>query len=353
MHANALSLTAQTLYAELQELALAMSATENIGQMPGSVVRKTIKGLDYLYYQYRDLDGRTRQAYLGADDEATGGLIKTLNQRASMRDADLTRLNELGSAFIAAGGHAMNHAAFRVLKAFVDAGTLRPGQGCAVLIGTHAFSALGNLLGVRWASHMQTQDIDLAGEAGIALAINPPAVSVPDTLERLGMGFIPVPALDPRSPSTSFRVRGKELRLDLLTPETGKSKGGAIFVPALNSMAQPLRFLDYLLADVIPVVIPGRREQLLVNLPRPERFALHKLLVSESRQSTFATKALKDRLQAMQMLEVLLENHPDGIGEAKEDLVSRGRGWTDKFARALKKCAGDYPDVVNHIVNMM
>lgn len=344
MHATPLSLTARTLYAELRELALAIGATEHMGETPGSVVSKTIKGADYLYYQYRDIDGKTRQAYLGPNDDKTQNLLSTLEERVTAQEADLERLNELRAAFVGAGGSVMEHAPLRILQAFADAGALSPGHGFAMLVGTYAFNALGNMLGVRWASQMQTQDIDLAGD--IDLAIHRPATPAPDVLAQLGMGFIPVPTLDPRSPSTSFRVRGQELRVDLLAPLHGKRKDSGIFVPALNAMATPLRYLDYLLEAPVPAIIVGRRSQVLVNLPRPENFALHKLLVSESRPSVFATKAEKDRIQAMQMLEVLMQEAPDGLAQAKQNLLERGRSWSGKLYSALQKKAKDYPDVV-------
>ncbi|MFP5430809.1 MAG: hypothetical protein ACLGHE_07480, partial [Gammaproteobacteria bacterium] len=89
MLATPLSLTARTLYAELRELALALGASEHMGDTPGSVVRKALKGVDYLYYQYRDLDGCTRQAYLGADNAATQVLLARLTARATDRAEDL------------------------------------------------------------------------------------------------------------------------------------------------------------------------------------------------------------------------------------------------------------------------
>lgn len=349
MHATPLSMTARTLYAELRELALAFGASEHMGDTPGSVARKTLKGVDYLYYQYRDLDGCTRQTYLGADNPTTRALLERLTTRAADHADDLRHMDELRAAFVAAGGGVMEHASMRVLQGFADAGVLRPGLGQAVLVGTHAFNVLGNLLGVRWASQMQTQDIDLAGETDLDLAVRNTGVSAPDVLEQLGMGFLPVPTLDPRAASTSFKVRGQAMRVDLLAPQVGKPGTGPVFVPALNAMAQPLRFLDYLLQEPVPAVVAGRRTLALVNVPAPERFALHKLLVSESREAVFATKAEKDRLQAMQLLEVLIEEAPDGIEKAWADLVTRGKGWSDKLDRALKKCQVAYPDVVAYL----
>lgn len=340
-----LSLTSRTLFAELRELALAIGATENLGALPGSVVHKTVKGHRYLYHQYRDLSGVTRQSYLGPDDEATRAFLRRIEAHRAERASDLERLTELRAAFHAAGGFAMAHGPFRVVRAFSDAGVLRPGIGHALLIGTHAFHAMGNLLGVRWSGAMMTQDIDVAAERDIDLALSTPGAAAPDVLVALGMGFIPVPSLDPRSPSTSFRVRGEELRVDLLTPLVGKAARRPVFVPALKAPAQALRFLDYLLEDPIPLPVLSSTGLALINVPRPARYALHKLIVSEVRGEAFASKAEKDRAQSAQILEVLLEDAPESLAAARRALASRGRGWSSRFNRGLKKLARERPQL--------
>lgn len=332
-----LSLTARTLYAELRELALAAGAVASSGGLPGAIVRKTVRGSRYVYYQYRDLDGRTKQAYLGPDDDGTRALADRIASHTTSGADDSARIDELRAAFIAAGGFATEHAPMRVLKAFADAGILRPGAGHAVLVGTHAFNALGNLLGVRWSSQVQTQDIDLAAEGDVDIAVAEPEVAAADVLTRLEMGFIPVPSLDRHSPSTSFRVRGQELRVDLLTPQIGKPRRKRPIVAALNAPAEPVRFLDYLLAETVPALLIGRRQVVLANVPLPERFGLHKLLVSESRATAFATKAEKDRLQATQVIRVLRDEAPDGLARARRDLLRRGPSWRAKWERALKR----------------
>jgi hypothetical protein len=347
-----LSLTARTLYAELRELALAIGSVEHRGDTPGSIVTKTLGSGAYLYWQYRDLDGHTRQSYLGPDGERTRELAARRAMRTATTADDLARLDELRAAFVGAGGGVMEHAPLRVLKGFADAGLLQPGVRRAVLVGTHAFNVLGNLLGVRWLSQMQTQDIDLAGEADIDIAVSNPTASAPEVLQQLDMGFIPVPTLDPRSPSTSFRVRGQELRVDLLVPLTGKPSSRPVYIPALNAMGQPLRFLDYLLIDPVPAVVAGRRAMVLLSVPAPERFALHKLLVSESRSTAFAVKAGKDREQAMQLLAALIEDAPDGVAAAKADLMERGAGWSGKLVRALNKVRRTHSEVVGFVESL-
>ena len=74
-------------------------------------------------------------------------------------------------------------------------------------------------------------------------------------------------------------------RVELLTPHQGADERGDDLVP-LPSLpglgAQPLRFLDYLLYGEVPTVVlhgPG----IAVNVPAPERYAVHKLIVATRR----------------------------------------------------------------------
>ena len=46
---------------------------------------------------------------------------------------------------------------------------------------------------------------------------------------------------------------------------------------------QPLRFMELSLQDPMRATLIARSGQIVVNLPRPERYALHKLLVSGER----------------------------------------------------------------------
>lgn len=345
MPAMALTQTARTLYAELLEAARA-AALPSSG---GSVVRKHNKGHEYLYLQVRDLDGHTRQHYLGPDNEETRQLLSRLYERRRLHEAEEGRLQPLRAAFLAAGGGALPGAPFRVIQAFAHAGVLGP--GAAVLIGTHAFHCLGNLLGVRFAQALHTQDIDLASDPTIELAVRP-ELPAPALLDRLAMGFLPVPALDPRAPSTSYFIRGQELRVDLLTPLRGRATGPR-FVPAFQAAATPVRHLEYLLESPVVGLALSPRDLALVQLPAPGRFALHKLMVSTMRPAVFATKAHKDRAQALQVLQALQEVAPDEIRVAWRDLVRRGPGWASKARRAMKLAAPEWVDVVASLTELL
>ena len=347
MKPQPLSTTATALYAELQEQAVIAALRAPIGAPPGTVVTKRNRDHTDLYFQVRDLDGRTRQHYLGPDDdELTMALVGQLTAQRHDRESEGARLDLLRASFVAAGGSTLPAAPFRIVQAFVQAGVLSPGLGAAVLVGTTAFQCLGNL---RWQRALHTNDIDLTAEVGhannvIEFGIARPDVAVMRILERLAMGFLPVPTLDPRSPSTTYFVRGEELRVDLLTPMVGKASGPR-FVPAFGAAASPTRHLDFLLADPIAALALGPRGFAVVQLPGPARFALHKLMVSVLRPAVFATKADKDRAQALQVLHSLLDSAPDDVEHAWHELVERGTGWTKKVTQALKVCRRNDADI--------
>ena len=355
MRSEPLSLTLRTLHAELRELLLATGAGARLAAMPGSVVRKRIRGGVFVYYQYRDLGGRTRQLYLGPEREARITALTERLAHAAEEEEDTARIQELHAAYVAAGAPVLEHAPMRVLRAFATAGVLRSEQGAAVLVGTHAFAAYAHLLGVRWAGSLGTQDMDLAAHrdaaaarqtTGIEIALRRPEASAPDALAQLETGFLPVPALDPRTPSTSFKVRGQSMRVDLLATASDDEPGEPVFVPAFGGMAQPLPLLDYLLGETVAGLVVGRRELLVVALPAPERFALHKLVVARSRPAAFATRAGKDRDQAAQVLAVLREEAPLGLRAALGALVQRGEPWFTRLREGVAVLASTAPEEV-------
>lgn len=347
-----LSLTTSTLYAELRELALSIALVENIASTPGSIVTKKLGKGHFVYYQYRDLDGKTKQRYLGTDNNEMRAVLANIDARSESLKLDRQRMLALGKAFLAAGGSAIPHAPFRVIKGFSDAGVLRPIEHGATLIGTYAFAALGNLLGVQWDSQLQTNDIDLAASDNVNMAVTEELPRFEDILSQLEMGFIPVPSLNAKHPSSSYRVRGKELRVDLLTPQLGKASNKPKYIKALNAVAEPIRHLDFLLEDVVPALLISTSGVVLANVPSPERYCLHKLIVSESRAPSFRAKAQKDRIQALQLLEVLLESDLEILEQLVSDIKGRGPRWAKKLKAAVSKCSKTSRDTVATLKRM-
>lgn len=322
----------QTLYAEFLEHLVAMHAHRTIGYVPGCFTTKSVKGELYYYFQYSDPGGVSRQAYVGKQSPTLEKVVEAYARGRSERNSDTERLQRL-SAHLRAGQALLTDAASaRVLKALADSEVFHLG---GVLIGTHAFAVLGNLLGVRWdSSHLKTQDIDIAGTDRMGIVVPDIQVDIPEVLQSLQMGFLPIPALNPKQPSTAFKVRGQAIRVDFLTPAHGARRDHPVFINRFRVAAQPLKFLDYLLESVVQGAIVNSGG-VLVNVPNPARYAFHKLLVSRSRELSSQTKAEKDLHQAVQLIEVLVEDRPGDLVLAWQDLRKRGRGWMRPVTAAL------------------
>lgn len=313
-----------SLYAELLEQSLAYERAAGLdGALPGGLVEKAVRGRTYLYWQVRG-GGHSFQRYLGPDSAELRAELQRLLVRRRDLGADLETLKRLGAMIAQGGGLREDARVAEVLNLLADLGLFRRG---AVVIGTQAYRSYGNLLGVHLpAASLRTQDIDIAQALGISIAsAAEPMPAVEGQLAALG--FLPVPGLDPRHPSTSFSVRGRDLRVDFLTPARDRQSTEPVWLPALRVSAQPLHLLHYLIESPTPAVMLGRRPALL-RVPRPGRFALHKLWTATQRPVAEQAKARKDRRQAEALLEVLAEDRPDDLQEALAALAPHRRART-------------------------
>jgi hypothetical protein len=313
-----LSTQMQTAYAELLEQLVALEAQRAIGHSGGAFVLKTVKGQEYIYFQHA-LPRGIVQSYVGRHSPALDRVVRRFEEGRAIAIADRRHTTSLCAVLRSGGALAIDAAAARVLAALADAAVFRLG---GVLVGTHAFIAIGNLLGVRWGGGgVRTDDIDSAGERALAVAVPNLTADVPKVLESLEMGFFPVPGLSPKHPSTSFKIRGKALRVDLLTPQPGR-RTSPVAIPRFRAAADPLPDLGYLIEEPVPAAVVAG-SGILVNVPPPARFALHKLLVSRARPAAQQTKGNKDLEQAAQLIEVLCEDRPGDLALAWKALGSR------------------------------
>jgi hypothetical protein len=328
-----------TLYAELVEQLTALEARRSIGHAAGSFVTKEIGGQVYLYFQHTLPGGGVRQIYLGRRTAPLAALVARFGEERADVEADRAAVQRLCAELRAGGAAAADAASARVLAGLADAAVFRLG---GVLVGTHAFVTLGNMLGVRWDSGLlRTEDIDIAGERTLHVAVPDLRADIPGILESLAMGFLPVPGLSPAEPTTSFKVRGRALRVDLLTPAVRGARG-PVPIPRFGAAAQALPFLDYLLDEPQgAAVVDGGG--VLVNVPHPARFALHKLLVAQSRSIAFQTKSDKDLRQAAQLVELLGAERPGELERAWASLVERGAKWARTAERGLTLLARRAP----------
>jgi hypothetical protein len=323
-----LSPTAQTAYAQLFDAARAAELARSVANLRGSFASKQVKGKTYWYFQYTEISGKLRQVYVGPDSPRIRELIARQAENATV-----AALEPLARSAIALGCEPVLPVHFRVIQRLDDYGFFKAG---GVLIGTHAFLAFGNMLGVAWGDTSRTQDVDFA-HAGKALAIALPADLEIDTnaaIESLQMGFLPLGGSDGTVGGSWLNPRDPDFQLDFLTP---LHRGGmrAYRHPQLGIVLQPLKFMEYLLQDVQQAAIFCNAGACVVNVPHPARYALHKLIVYGERPATRAVKSNKDLRQSAALVEVLREQSEWALREAWSDLVKRGPGWISRLKRGL------------------
>lgn len=337
----------QTLYAELSERLAAYEAARSFSTLKGGFAKKRVSGADYWYFRTSETPSGQREYSVGPDTPATRSVIEAYQKGRADVEAVESAIDRLCAMLRQGGAMTTDGASAKVISGLASGGVFQLG---AVLVGTHAFIALGNVLGVRWQSGMRTEDIDLLASLVLEVAVGPLAADLPGTLESLDMGFLPVPRLNRRQPETSFKVRGKTLRVDLLTP--GRRDGAPVPIPRLNASAQPLEFLGYLLEApvAVPVINGGAT---LVNAPDPARFALHKLIVSTVRHVSSQTKAEKDRQQAAEMIGVLMQDRPGDLDLAAESINKRPPAWRRQLRLGLDRLPAELVGAKRKIAGLL
>ena len=318
---------------------LALEGGRGWSHLSGSFSRKTVKGAQYAYFQYSDPGGSKRQFSIGRCTPALDDIIREYGRERQELEGDLARIGRLSGLLRSAGMAMTPHAPARVLRGLADAGVFSIG---GIVCGSYAFQVMGNMLGVRWPqAAWRTTDVDIAGHLKVAVPVV--EADIPRALESLQMGFIPVPKLDPRQPSTSFRVRGETLRVDLITPGR-KSDEAPVFIPRFKAAAAPLPYLGLVMQDPQPALVVDGGTSTLVVVPDPARFALHKLLVSQLRSVRHQTKSGKDLHQAALVLEALGQDRPDDLRGAAKAFLAAGLTVSRKLARGMAKAVERWPE---------
>lgn len=327
-----------SLYAELMDQ-LVRSRAE-LADVPenGSFVSKLIGGTRYWYLQRMEGD-RRRQTYLGPESESLSAWMEAVTERRERTRPDTRRREQLVAMLVAGGATKDPAPVARVVRILAEAKLFDVG---GMLVGTQAFVACANLLGVRFdLHHLRTQDVDVAHDpvVELSLADERAATSLLGRLRESEPAFFEVPSLDPKEPSTSFKVRGRDLRVDFLTPARGRETA-PVFLSRFGVAAHPLPNLGYLLEQPVQACcLTG--SGVLVTIPLPARLALHKLWTSTRRPATERSRAVKDVAQAEALFEVLLEDDPASVRDAWEATASR-RGMRTAIRGALR---GIGPDV--------
>ncbi|MCG8358411.1 MAG: hypothetical protein MI920_22835 [Kiloniellales bacterium] len=323
-------MTAQTVYSDL----LARLQDDALIAIPGSP--KLIERSERFYwYTTQRFAGAVRNTYLGPDSpELRQRIERTREQAAGLKARDRER-GRFVRMLREAGYPSPDAQTGKVLSALAKAGAFRLR---AVLVGSHAFGCYPAILGRPLESAIaKTEDIDLAQHYTISLALDdrmdPAFAEVLQSVET----FRPRPS--PRHYAKSSGWRGESgTAVELLTTMKRESdRDELIELKALGAFAQPLPFLDFLIQDPIPAAVLYRYG-VLVNVPQPARYAVHKLIVATRRRAQ-AEKVRKDIAQAADLIAASAElnGSPDDITVAYEEARSRGPKWKSALAAGVRR----------------
>lgn len=328
---------AQAAYAELLDVVRHEELARSIANLSGSFNRKTVRGAAYWYYQYTDVStSRVRQLFVGPDSDPR---VRELERKSRARDRE--QIDRLAKSAIALGCSSSTPVHFRIIRRLNEVGFFRAG---GLLVGTHAFLAYGNALGVAWGDLARTQDLDFA-HAGNNIELALPGslkVETKSVIESLEAGFLPTPGFQPWEKTATFVSKvDKTLKVDFLAPMRG-GKTDVYEHDQLGVNLQPLRYLEFILEDVTQAAVLSAVGASVVTVPDPARFALHKMLVHVERRERSPQKAEKDLKQAAALIEVIEIDQMERLTRLWRDIHARGAGWrarARKGATALARIA--------------
>lgn len=342
-----LSIAAQSAYAELFEMTQVGEAARSPAFVSGTIARKTIKGSRYAYLAFKEIDGKKREYYLGPDGPAIAAIEAARERGAPALDA----IARQAAAAVAQGCALTPPIHFRIIKRLTDYQFFRAG---GLLVGTHAFLAIGNQIGVAWGSGTRTLDLNFAhqgpgGNVDVALPANL-KVETHDALNSLQMGFLPALGGAKGLATQYASLREPGLRIDFLTAKRRSDR--PVAMPDLDVSMEPLKFMEYLMERPGQAVLLDREDAVIVNLPDPARYGLHKLLVAYER-GTKHSKHDKDILQALALIEWHLARAPLTIKHAWKDLVGRGTGWLKRANTSLQRAPQDQQALVRRFLALV
>jgi hypothetical protein len=329
-------LIAQTTYAELLERCEASSFSQAFSE-DGTFSSKTIKDRRYWYFQTSTAQGRV-QRYVGPE---TPDLLERISHHRQLRDDERERRTLVSALTRSFGLPAPIAQIGEVVSALARAGVFRL-RG--VLVGTVAYQSYPAILGVKLSNALlQTSDVDIAQFTSISVALGDQTPPMLEILRGVDKTFREVPHTAGHRHTTSYVGKGG-LRVDFVTPNEGPDTDRPQNLPALGTDAQPSRYLDFLIHEPLKAVMLYG-SGVLVLVPAPERFAVHKLILALERPSGIAERE-KDVTQAEALILVLLKKRSDELRLAWEEAYERGPQWRKMLLGGMKQVSPEARDLL-------
>jgi hypothetical protein len=329
----------QTTYAELLERC-ASAGFGDAFPADGAFISKEVKGHRYWYFQKSSTEGRA-QKYVGPE---TPELLEQIAHHKDARNDERERRALVSTLVRSFGMPRPIPEVGNIIAALAKAGVFRL-RG--VLIGPVAYQSYPAMLGEKLPAPMlQTGDVDIAQFKNISVALEDKTPPVLEVLKQVDKTFRAVPNIH-RGRTTSYQAKGG-LRVDFLTPNEGPDTDEPQALPALQTDAQPVRFLDYLIHDPEPALLL-HDAGISVLVPAPHRYAVHKLIVSRRRPEG-AAKRDKDTQQAEALLAFLAKKRVPDLRSAWQEAIRRGPQWRQLLNEGLGQLEPHIQTVIRDVV---
>jgi hypothetical protein len=325
--------TVQTTYQNLLDAHRNMPAFD----IEGSPFKRVLNGKGYWYANERPSgDVAPVQRYLGPDTEDMRARIQAMQDQKTDRRAWTAACSQMVAQIRAGGIQGLDRRTGTALRGLARSGVFRLG---GTLVGTNAYRHFDFELGIQLSGPdpgdrklTETHDLDIARFEALSSTISDHAD--PDIAETLtALGYTQAITLRGIQP-TSWRNPSTQYVIDFLTPSFEETEGPR-HLAALNVWAHSFHFLNYLIKDPIPAV-SIYMEGLLVQVPQPARYAVHKLIVSQRRPVGSGVKARKDVQQARSIFAALSPDQEAIVREAIQEADAMGPKWRKALDKALQ-----------------
>ncbi|MGE0629103.1 MAG: GSU2403 family nucleotidyltransferase fold protein [Hyphomicrobiaceae bacterium] len=322
MSPRPIPLNLMTVYADLRQ-SLEMGDIQ-----AASIAVKTVKKKKYVYATTKDGSARIER-YLGpADDPRVRAEVESLRNAAERAKSLRSTVTLLKAARLPSPSLILG----RILEVVANAGLFERGM---TLVGTAAYQTYAPILGYYLpTATYTTNDVDLS-VAEFAPSEN--EEDFHDLLRRADNTFEPVWNMDDKLPKVFRASNG--FKVELLT-SFGRGRKSPVLVESIKAAAIPLSFQEYPAEETVnAVALYG--DGVLVRVPTPARFAVHKLIVAQRRKPTERAKKQKDLKQAQELIDILIESDEQALQTELDGARERGRGWKTPINASLREIKRD------------
>jgi len=313
---RAIPLNFQTMYADLLQ-SIALADVDH-----GSVSVRKIKGIEYLYVTTKDGSKRHQKSLGRASDPVAQAKADEVRQAAEHAKGLRTTVSALKKAHIPSPSLPLG----RVLEVIANADLFKQG---VVLVGTAAYQTYPCLVGAYLpSSALTTSDADLLVSSFVA---HDEPQDLEKILQRADPTFKAHMSRDDALPKL-FKA-ANNFQVDILT-KFGRGRKSPIRIDDLQCSAEALTFMEYL-AEESTEAVALYGTGVLVSVPPPIRYAIHKLLIAQERKAG-SPKRAKDLKQAKDLIDVFLETDNAAFEEALEEARGRGQKWKKNIDASLR-----------------